>query len=125
HAALVLLILSGASIAQFGWRERSVTFNPGQQVNAGHGLDFTVANEGFAIDYYPDGTTVKEYKNTLGVYEHGTEVLTKTIIVNDPLRYKGVNFFLVSYQPILFASATDAAGEKLGLRRMGRSGLVA
>ena len=122
HAALVLLILSGAFIAQLGWRERSVTFNPGQQVDVGHGLDFTVANIGFGIDYYPDGTTVKEYKDTLAVYEHGSQVLTKTIIVNDPLRYKGINYFLVSYQPVLYVKATDASGTILPLRRMGATG---
>jgi cytochrome c biogenesis protein len=122
HTALVLLILTAAGITQIGWRERSVTFNPGQQVNAGHGLDFTVANIGFAIDYYPDGTTVKEYKNTLAVYENGTQVLTKTIIVNDPLRYKDVNFFLVSYQPVLFVKAVDAAGQVQPLRKMGAAG---
>jgi cytochrome c biogenesis protein len=99
-----------------------VTFNPGQPVDVGHGLDFTVANEGFAIDYYPNGTTVKEYKNTLAVYENGTQVLTKTIIVNDPLRYKGINFFLVSYQPVLFVKAVDKSGATIALRRMGATG---
>jgi cytochrome c biogenesis protein len=124
HAALVLLILCAAFITQIGWRERSVTFNPGQQVDAGHGLDFTVANISFAIDYYPDGSTVKEYKNTLAVYEQGTQVLTKTIIVNDPLRYKDVNFFLVSYQPVLFVKAMDQSGQVQPLRSMGASGPV-
>jgi cytochrome c biogenesis protein len=122
HAALVLLILSAAGIAQLGWRERSVTFNPGQQVNVGHGLDFSVANAGFAIDYYPDGKTIKEYRNTLAVFENGSQVLTKTIIVNDPLRYKGVNFFLVSYQPVLYVKAVDTAGAVMPLRRMGAAG---
>ncbi|MEO8284968.1 MAG: cytochrome c biogenesis protein ResB [Chloroflexota bacterium] len=122
HAALVMLILSGAGMTQLGWRERSVVFEPGVPVDVGHGLDFKVANVGFSIDYYPDGTTVKEYRNTLAVYEAGTQVLTKTIIVNDPLRYNGINYFLVSYQPVLFANATDAAGNQLQLRRMGATG---
>lgn len=122
HAALVLLILSAAFIAQFGWRERSVLFNPGEQVNVGHGVGFTVANEGFTIDYYDDGTTVKEYKNTLAVFENGSQVLTKTIIVNDPLRYKGINFFLVSYQPVMYVRAVDKSGETMPLRRMGATG---
>ena len=70
----------------------------------------------------PNGTTVKEYKNTLAVFENGTEVLTKTIIVNDPLRYKGVNFFLVSYQPVLYVKAVDQSGNTMALRRMGATG---
>lgn len=124
HAALVMLILTAAGIAQLGWREQSVNFNPGQAVNVGHGLDFSVRNDRFWIEYYPDGTTVKEYKATLAVVEGGTDVLTKTIIVNDPLRYKGINFFLVSYQPVLYAKAVDTAGTSVPLRRMGATGPV-
>jgi cytochrome c biogenesis protein len=125
HAALVLLILSAALFAQMGWRERSVFFVPGKQINVGHGTDFSVANLGFDIEYYEDGTTVKEYRNTLGVYEGDTQVLTKTIIVNDPLGYKGVNFFLVSYMPVLYATARDTStGTDVPLRRMGASGPI-
>ncbi|HEX9989662.1 MAG TPA: cytochrome c biogenesis protein ResB [Chloroflexia bacterium] len=124
HAALVTLILVAAGIASFGWREQSVYFYPGEPVNVGHGTDFSVRNDGFSIDYYADGVTVKEYKNRLAVIEDGKEVLTKTIIVNDPLQYKGVNFFLVSYQPVLYATALDGSGRAAGLRRMGASGPI-
>jgi cytochrome c biogenesis protein len=124
HAALVLLILVAAGMQPMGWREQSVFFYPGNEVNVGHGTDFSVRSDNFWIDYYPDGKAIKEYKNTLAVVEGGREVLTKTIIVNDPLRYKGVNFFLVSYQPVLYAKATGANGESLALRRMGNTGLI-
>ena len=78
HAALVLLILTAAGMTNFGWREQSVNFYPGQPVNVGHGTDFSVRQDKFSIDYYSDGTTVKEYKNTLTVVEDGKDVLTKT-----------------------------------------------
>src|SRR5438093_456054 len=64
HAALVLLIVVAAGMANFGWREQSVFFYPGKPVDVGHGLDFTVRHDKFSIDYYPDGKTVKEYKDT-------------------------------------------------------------
>ncbi len=124
HAALVTLILVAAGMQPIGWREQSVSFYPGKAVNVGHNTDFSVRNDKFWIDYYPDGKTVKEYKDTLAVVEGGRDVMTKTIIVNDPLRYKGINFFLVSYQPVLFAKATDASGAIIPLRRMGKSGLI-
>lgn len=124
HAALVMLILSAAGIAQFGWREQSVYFYPGQPVDIGHGVNFSVRNDKFWIEYYPDGKAVKEYKDNLAVIEDGKQVLTKTIIVNDPLRYKGINYFLVSYQPVLYAKATDVGGQSLPLNRMGVSGPV-
>jgi cytochrome c biogenesis protein len=124
HAALVLLILVAAGIAQMGWREQSVYFYPGQPVSPGHGTDFSVRSDNFAIDYYPDGKTVKEYKDTLAVIEGGRDVLTKTIIVNDPLRYKGITFFLVSYQPVVYAKVIDDKGDSLSVKRMGASGPI-
>ncbi len=124
HGALVMLILTAAGLANFGWREQSVLFYPGQPVNVGHDTDFDVVSKAFWIEYYPDGKSVKEYKNTLAVIEGGREVLTKTIVVNDPLSYKGVNFFLVSYQPILYAKAVDDHSGPLALRRMGATGPI-
>ncbi|MGA7729890.1 MAG: cytochrome c biogenesis protein ResB [Chloroflexia bacterium] len=124
HAGLVMLILSAAFITQIGWRERSLMFKPGVPVNVGHGTDFSVANVGWEIEYYPDGQAIKEYRNTLAVYENDTQVLTKTIIVNDPLKYKDVNFFLVSYLPVLYVRGEDAAGATLPLNMMGASGPI-
>ena len=124
HAALVSLILVAAGMQPLGWREQSVYFYPGVPVGVGHGTDFKVRSDKFWIEYYPDGKSVKEYKDTLTVLEGGREVLTKTIIVNDPLRYKGANFFLVSYQPVLYVSAKDDKGAKLPVKKMGSSGLI-
>ncbi len=39
----------------------------------------------------------KDYKSTLSVYDKGERVLTKTIEVNDPLRYRGVTFYQSSF----------------------------
>jgi cytochrome c biogenesis protein len=124
HAALVMLIVSAAGLASFGWREQSVYFSPGKPVNVGHGTEFSVRNDGFDIEYYPNSTSVKEYRNTLTVLEGGEEKLTKTIIVNDPLNYQGINFFLVSYQPVIYVKATDTRGESISLRQMGASGII-
>lgn len=122
HAALVMFIVVAAGMMNMGWREQSVIFNPGQSVNVGHGTQFEVRNDNFWIDYYPDGKTIKEYKNTLTVIEGGKEVLSKTIIVNDPLRYKDIIFFLVSYQPVLRAYVGGDNGSRVPLRRMGSDG---
>jgi cytochrome c biogenesis protein len=118
HAALVLFILAAASLMNFGWREQSVYFYPGEPVSVGHGLDYSVRNDGFSIEYYDDGVTVKEYRNTLAVVREGKDVLTKTIIVNDPLRVDDVNYFLVSYQPALFVNGSNA-GQPVQFNPMG------
>lgn len=44
-----------------------------------------------------DNGAPKEYKSDLTIIENGKEVLKKSIIVNDPLRYKGINIFQSSY----------------------------
>jgi cytochrome c biogenesis protein len=44
------------------------------------------------MSYYDNGTT-KEYRSSLTIIENGRDVLNRDIIVNDPLRYKGINIF--------------------------------
>ena len=39
----------------------------------------------------------KEYRSSLTILENGEPVLTKDIIVNDPLQYKGISMFQSSY----------------------------
>ena len=59
-------------------------------------LDFTVRCDDFDVSYYESGSP-KEYRSSLTVLESGKPVFQKDIVVNDPLRYKGVNFFQSSY----------------------------
>jgi cytochrome c biogenesis protein len=125
HAGLVMLILTAAGVANMGWREQSVYFYPGQPVSVGHDTDFSVRNDGFSIEYYDDQKSIKEYRHTLAVIENDQVVLTKTIIVNDPLTYKGINFFLVSYQPVVYAQAKGPSGQNVLFKEMGASGPTA
>lgn len=53
----------------------------------------------FALLYERSGMEVKDYKSILRVVENGETVLTKTIEVNDPLKYKGYVFYQSSYDP--------------------------
>ena len=39
----------------------------------------------------------KEYRSRLTIIEQGSPVLQKDIVVNDPLRYRGINIFQSSY----------------------------
>ena len=51
------------------------------------------------VDFYPNGAP-KLFKSDLIVLENGKEVLKKSILVNDPLTYKGVTFYQSSYQSV-------------------------
>jgi len=59
-------------------------------------LGFTVRCNAFTLETYPSGQP-KAYKSDLSVLEGGREVARKTIVVNDPLQYKGIWFYQSSY----------------------------
>jgi len=59
-------------------------------------LGFEVLCDDFNISFYDNGAP-KEYRSSLTIIEHGKPVYEKDIIVNDPLRYKGINIFQSSY----------------------------
>jgi cytochrome c biogenesis protein len=56
-------------------------------------FDFSLRLNSFALDYYPDGTTVKAYKSDVSVLEGGAEVKRQVILVNHPLTYHHVKFY--------------------------------
>ncbi|MGD8251802.1 MAG: cytochrome c biogenesis protein ResB [Desulfobacterales bacterium] len=59
-------------------------------------LDFEIRCDDFSVSFYDTGAP-KEFKSTLTIVENGQPVLTKDIIVNDPLVYKGVRIYQSSY----------------------------
>jgi cytochrome c biogenesis protein len=65
--------------------------------NEAKNLDFTIRCNDFSLSYYDSGMP-KEYRSDLTILENGQEVLHKSVIVNDPLDYKGVTFYQSSYQ---------------------------
>lgn len=60
-------------------------------------IDFAVRCDDFDVTYYPGTMRVKGYESVLTVIDGGREVLTKKIVVNDPLIYKGYYFYQSSY----------------------------
>ena len=60
-------------------------------------LGFDVRCDNFSLTYYDTGSP-KEFRSELVVLENGQEVLSKSIVVNDPLDYKGYTFYQSSYQ---------------------------
>lgn len=59
-------------------------------------LPFAVRCDDFDVQFYDTGAP-KEFRSKLTIIENGQPVLQKDIIVNDPLRYKGINIFQASY----------------------------
>jgi hypothetical protein len=53
----------------------------------------------FALMYEKFGMEIKDFKSNLRVIDNGKTVLSKTIEVNDPLKYGGYVFYQSSYDP--------------------------
>jgi cytochrome c biogenesis protein len=60
------------------------------------GAPFEVRLDRFETEYYPQGM-VKAWKSTVTVLEAGAGVLTRQVLVNKPLTYKGFSFYQTSY----------------------------
>jgi len=100
----VLFLLLGALIGSIFGFDGYVNIPEGESVkqiqlrNTGEikALDFEIRCEDFDVSFYDTGQP-KEYRSTLTILEQGKPVLSKDIIVNDPLRYRGINLFQSSY----------------------------
>jgi cytochrome c biogenesis protein len=101
----ILVIFAGAIIGSFFGengslmaREKSIASyyfdrNTSERVPLG----FEIRVDDFTLSYYNTGAP-KEFRSDLTVLEGGQEVLQKSIVVNDPLDYKGYTFYQASYQ---------------------------
>jgi cytochrome c biogenesis protein len=103
HTSVLLLLIGGLIGSIFGI-EGFVNIPEGGTVrsirlrnsNQFHSLGFEIRCDDFNVSFYDTGSP-KEFRSSLTILEQGKPVLKKDIIVNDPLHYKGINFFQSSY----------------------------
>lgn len=103
HLSVIFLLLGGLVGSMFGF-EGFVNIAEGEATdtirirNTGaiHRLDFQIRCDDFELTLYDTGAP-KEYRSTLTILEGEKVVKQKNIIVNDPLRYRGINIFQSSY----------------------------
>jgi cytochrome c biogenesis protein len=91
HISLLIVIFGGLATMLFGYRTFEIA-HQGDIIQI-PGADFTVRVNRFWSENYPNSERVMDWRSELTVIEDGKEVLTKTIEVNAPLRYKGYNFY--------------------------------
>lgn len=100
----VILMLLGALVGSIFGLEGFVNIPEGKKINSikvgntgkFYPLGFEIMCDDFNVSFYNSGAP-KEYRSSLTILEDGNPVLKKDIIVNDPLRYKGINIFQASY----------------------------
>ncbi|BCR03927.1 cytochrome c biogenesis protein ResB [Desulfuromonas versatilis] len=107
----ILIIFLGAIIGNLWGYKAFVNIVEGTQTtkvwprgsNEPLELGFAVHCESFSVSFYPGSNRPKEFKSILTVLEDGKpvseELTNRPIIVNDPLRYKGITFYQSSYGP--------------------------
>jgi cytochrome c biogenesis protein len=116
HLSIVLLLVGAVVGSMFGF-DGYVNIVEGESVSSvrlgnnglAHKLDFELRCDDFDLSFYPSGTP-KEYRSTLSILENGQPVLQKDIIVNAPLRHRGINIFQSSYG-LLFVELTFVSTE--------------
>ena len=112
HASIVLL-LTGSIIGSIFGFEGTVNIGEGETTdtirlinsNKIHKLDFSIRCDDFDVSFYENGAP-NEYRSDLTLLEDGRPVHTKRIVVNDPIRYRGINIFQSSYGQIPSDSVT-------------------
>ena len=103
HLSVMVLLLGALIGSMFGF-DGYVNIPEGETVqqirmrNTGDPLTlaFGIRCNDFDVSFYKTGQP-KEYRSSLSIIENGETVYQKDIVVNDPLRYRGINMFQSSY----------------------------
>lgn len=91
----LLVILAGGFTSGLASHRSELALTNGQTVAVPR-APFELRLDKFETEYYPQGG-VKDWKSTVTVIERGAPVLTRTVQVNEPLKYRGISFYQQSY----------------------------
>jgi len=103
HLSIILMLIGAFLGSNFGF-EGFVNIPEGKGIKnirisnsaKTYPLDFQLRCDDFNVTFYESGAP-KEFRSSLTILENDKPVFQKNIIVNDPLRYKGINIFQSSY----------------------------
>lgn len=103
HLSVIVLLIGGLIGSMLGFEgyvnlPEQETINTIELRHSGlpQALPFALRCDDFKMQVYDTGAP-REWRVWLTILENDREVAHKDIIVNDPLRYKGINIFLSSY----------------------------
>lgn len=119
HTSVVLMLIGGMIGSIFGF-EGFVNIPEGQSTAAirllnseqTQPLPFEIQCDDFSVTFYESGMP-KEFRSSLRIIDQGQTVLQKDIVVNDPLRYRGINIFQSSYGELPQQPGLAAAPEQV------------
>ncbi len=107
HLSILLILLGAVIGSHWGFRSyvnivegETITSMPGVSDDGNAPLGFSLRCDDFSVSYYHDGTRPREYRSLLTVLEDGHEVPGFSripVVVNRPLRYRGLSFYQDSF----------------------------
>jgi cytochrome c biogenesis protein len=103
HLSILLLLIGALIGTVFGFKaflnldegelsDKAFISKTRESVNIG----FSIRCNKFDVKFYDTGAP-EEFKSNLTIIENGKESFTNDILVNHPLRYRGINIFQASY----------------------------
>lgn len=103
HLSIILMIAGGMVGSLFGF-DGFVNIPEGESVDSilrrnnqpEVKLNFKIKCDDFDLTLYESGLP-KEYRSSLSLIRNDQTIIQKNIIVNDPLRFEGINIFQSSY----------------------------
>ncbi len=103
HSSVILLLMGGLVGSFFGF-EGYVNIPEGaardtirlRNTNQPLKLPFAIRCDDFNVSFYETGAP-EEFRSRLTLVKDGKEIYQRDIVVNDPLRYAGINIFQSSY----------------------------
>jgi cytochrome c biogenesis protein len=133
----ILIILAGAIIGLFFGYNAFLNLPEGETSSVAYRdqgievpLGFELRCDDFEVEYYPNSEMPKSYKSRLVVLKNGQEVMRKSIVVNDPLKFEGITFYQASFGLvpngmgrgviILQATSRDGRTEQVNIKVGGR-----
>lgn len=112
HIALVMLVVGGIVVTQFGFRDVQFVVPEGETVPIGRGTDLSVRLNRFNEDYYQDGTAAR-YQSDVTLIRDGRDVRGGLVEPNQPLSDGGVTVYQSGFGYNVRLRVTDRAGTEL------------
>lgn len=103
HVSVILILLGALFNSMFGFKGY-VNILEGESIDTvtlwnkrEKKLDFSIRCNEFDAEFFGNTSRAKLYKSSLSILENNKEIMTRDIIVNEPLEYKGIKIYQTSY----------------------------
>jgi len=109
HLSLILILAGAIAGGVWGFKDPSFVVAEGSARELGLGTGMTVRLDRTVNDYYPDGRP-KTLQSDLTLFENGKPVKQGSVLVNSPLRYKGIAFHESYFGQAAVLKVQDSSG---------------